>query len=105
MELPVLCLFLIQAIIDTLQVKFDDGKAGRVQKLKYFMNRMTDKQTNFVNKLKFQASTDGTAWTDVFTVDTYLREGWNEYKPDTALKYQYYRFFSATKGACQSWRN
>ena len=84
-----------------VQVKFTDGKVGRLSKLKYFMNRMTDKQTNFVNKLKFQASSDGTAWTDVFAADIYLREGWNEYKPNTYLKYQYYRFFSATKIACQ----
>ena len=84
-----------------VQVKFTDGRVGRLSKLKYFMNRMTDKQTNFVNKLKFQASSDGTAWTDVFAADIYLKEGWNEYKPNTSLKYQYYRFFSATKIACQ----
>lgn len=82
-----------------VQVMFDSGKVGRVTSVKYYMNRMTDKQTNFVNKLKFQSSTDGTTWTDVFTADMYLREGWNTYTPTTALSFQYYRFFSATKGA------
>ena len=65
------------------------------------MNIMIDKQTNFVGKLKFQSSSDGSTWTDIFAVDTYLREGWNTYTPTNALKLQYYRFFSATKGAWQ----
>mmetsp|Transcript_41820 Transcript_41820/g.48324 ORF Transcript_41820/g.48324 Transcript_41820/m.48324 type:complete len:161 (+) Transcript_41820:349-831(+) len=72
-----------------------------ITQLKYFMNRMIDKQTNFVGKLKFQSSADGTTWTDVFTADTYLKEGWNTYSPSSALSSQYYRFFSATKNACQ----
>lgn len=82
-----------------VQVKFDDGKIGRVTSVKYYMNRMTDKQTNFVGKLKFQSSTDGATWTDVFAADTYMREGWNTNTPTNALEAQYYRFFSATKGA------
>lgn len=65
------------------------------------MNRMADKQTNFVDKLKFQSSSDGTTWTDVFAVDKYLREGWNTFTPSSAVEVQYYRFFSATKAACQ----
>ena len=30
-----------------------------------------------------QLSSDGTTWTDVFAVDTYLREGWNTYTPNS----------------------
>ena len=82
-----------------VQVMFDSDKVGRLTSLKYYMNRMTDKQTNFVGKLKFQSSSDGTTWSDVFTADTYLREGWNTYIPTNALEFQYYRFYSATKGA------
>jgi len=84
-----------------VQVMFDSSKVGRLTKVRYFMNRMTDKQTNFVDKLKFQSSSDGSTWTDVFTADAYLREGWNNYEPDSAIKAQYFRFFSATKEACQ----
>ena len=84
-----------------VQVKFDDGKIGRVTSIKYYMNRMSDKQTNFVDKLKFQSSSDGSTWVDVFAVDKYLREGWNTYTPTSAIEVQYYRFFSATKSAWQ----
>jgi len=84
-----------------VQVKFDSGKVGRLTKVRYFMNRMKDKQTNFVDKLKFQSSSDGSTWTDVFAADAYLREGWNTYEADSAIKAQYYRFYSATKEACQ----
>lgn len=80
---------------------FGTGKVGRVSKVRYFMNKMIDKQTNYVGKLKFQGSSDGTTWTDIFVADRYMREGWNVHTPTTAVKYQYYRFFSATKGACQ----
>ena len=30
-----------------------------------------------------QLSSDGATWTDVFAVDTYLREGWNTYTPNS----------------------
>jgi hypothetical protein len=84
-----------------VQTDFGSGLVGRVDKLKFFMNRMTDKVTNFVDKLIFQSSADGSTWTDEYAADISLRVGWNTFTPATALKTQYYRFYSATKEACQ----
>ena len=41
--------------------------------------------------INFQLSSDGTPWTDVFAVDTYLREGWNTYTPNS----NHHRTFNA----------
>jgi hypothetical protein len=84
-----------------VQSKFVDGKVGRLTKVKYFMNRMVDKQENFVGKLKFQYSSDGSTWTEVFSAPTDMREGWNVHTPDNPISAQYFRFYSATKSACQ----
>jgi hypothetical protein len=84
-----------------VQVKFTDGMVGRVTKVRYFMNRMVNKQTNFVNIMKFQSSSDGSTWTDVFAAATDMREGWNEYTQTSVLKKQYYRFYSSNNSACQ----
>lgn len=84
-----------------VQAKFPTGLVGRLEKIKFFMGKMTDKPTNFVNILKFQESSDGTTWTDVWTADMYLREGWNVIMPDEPTTSNYYRFFAATYKACQ----
>ena len=77
-------------------------KVGVVEKVRYFMDRMTDKQDNFVGNIVFQQYNDATMnYTDVFTVDSSLREGWNEYDFTTALESTSYRFSFTSANACQ----
>ena len=40
------------------------------------MEDITDK-TLYVNKLKFQGSSDNSTWTDLWTADENIHEGWN----------------------------
>ena len=80
---------------------FGSELIGRVSSVKYFMNRMTDKVTNFVGKLMFQGSNDNSTWEDIFTADIYIREGWNTYTPSSSLKYRYYRFYANSSSSCQ----
>jgi hypothetical protein len=84
-----------------LPITFPEGKVGRVQKLKFFMGRMTDKMKNFVGKLKFQSSSDGTTWNDEYEADALLRQGWNDVEFASNLTSRSYRFFSAYKSACK----
>ena len=59
-------------------------------------------RANFVGNLKFQGSSDGTTYTDIFTVQQEIHEGWNYYDfRDDPLNYRYYRFYGAVKGACK----
>lgn len=81
--------------------QFDDGKVGRVSKIKFFMSRMTDKLTKFVNLLKIQGSNNNSTWTDLYIADIYMREGWNTYEPDSSMLYKYFRFYSSNYTACQ----
>ena len=84
-----------------LQVDFG-AYIGKLNKVKYFMNRMTDKQTNFVGNIAFQYySTGSSSYVDSFTVDGSLREGWNEYTFTAPLESSSYRFSFATARSCQ----
>ena len=84
-----------------LQVDFGTY-IGKLDKVKYFMNRMTDKQTNFVGNIAFQYyNTSSSSYEDSFTVDGFLREGWNEYTFTTPLESSSYRFSFVTAKSCQ----
>lgn len=64
------------------------------------MNRFT--RANFVGKLQFQGSSDGTTYTTIFTVGEEIHEGWNyyNYAQGSEPKYRYYRFFGSVAGSC-----
>ena len=84
-----------------LQVDFGTY-IGKLDKVKYFMNRMTDKQTNFVGNIVFQyLDSSNASYVDSFTVDGFLREGWNEHTFSTPLESTSYRFSFATAESCQ----
>ena len=57
---------------------------------------------NFIGKLKFQGSANGSTWTDIFVVGQEIHEGWNyyNYPAGQELKYRYYRFYGTTWGSC-----
>jgi hypothetical protein len=48
---------------------------GVIREFKYFMNRFT--RENFIGKLWFQGSNDGTTYSNIFIVGEEIHEGWN----------------------------
>lgn len=55
---------------------FKENHVGMLSQVKYFMGDIEDK-AQYVDNLKFQGSADNTTWTDLFTVDENVHEGWN----------------------------
>jgi hypothetical protein len=64
------------------------------------MKRFT--RANIINNLKFQGSSDGVTYSDIFTVGQEIHEGWNyySYPEGQELKYRFYRFFGNATGSC-----
>lgn len=54
---------------------FKSGYVGILREVKYFMNRFT--RDNFIGKLWFQGSNDGTTYSNIFIVGEEIHEGWN----------------------------
>jgi hypothetical protein len=79
---------------------FRSGYVGVLNEVKYFMSRFN--RGWLVGKLKFQGSSDGATWTDIFIVGEEIHEGWNyyNYPEGEELKYRYYRFFGTGYGSC-----
>lgn len=73
---------------------FKEGHVGVLSQVKYFIEGLTS--SNFVNITKFQGSNDGTTYTDIFTINETIHEGWNYYKFDNSSmpRYRYYKFES-----------
>jgi hypothetical protein len=65
------------------------------------MNDIKDR-TSFVDSTKFQGSMDGVTYTDLFTIDDYLHDGWNYYDwfDTTSPKFNFYRFYGSKAGGC-----
>jgi len=81
---------------------FKANHVGMLSQVKYFMGDLDVKST-FVDKLKFQASSDNTTWVDLFTADENVHEGWNYHKWENANdkpKYRFYRLYSANRDGC-----
>ena len=71
-----------------------------MSEVKYFMPVFV--KSTISNKLKFQGSSDGIVYADIFTVGQEIHEGWNYYDfRDNNLKYRYYRFQGSAVGACK----
>jgi hypothetical protein len=59
-------------------------------------------KTNFVGKLAFQGSNDGSTYDTIFTVGNEIHEGWNYYSyRENNLKYRYYKFQGNGVGSCR----
>lgn len=83
-------------------MEFKEGHVGMLSQIKYFMPTLNDK-TVFVGKTKFQGSNDGVTYTDLFTIDENLHEGYNyQYWEDPAdqPQYRFYRFYGPSKFGC-----
>lgn len=79
---------------------FRSGYVGVINEVKYFMNRFT--KSNYVGKLKFQGSNNGTIWDDLIVIGKEIHEGWNYYNQPEGqeFKYRYYRFYGSGSGSC-----
>jgi hypothetical protein len=74
------------------QVKYKQDHVGVLDEVKFFINQLTDK-TPFNGNLKFQGSDDGTTFTDLWTIDLGVHEGWNSKDFETNKpSYNIYRF-------------
>jgi hypothetical protein len=71
---------------------FSQGFVGVISEVKIFMKVFV--KNNVVGKLSFQGSSDGVTYTNIFTVDDEIHEGWNyfDYRENN-LKYRFYRFY------------
>ena len=61
-------------------------------------------KANFMDITTFQGSNDGSTYTDLFTMDVNLHEGWNYFKWEDAAdqpRYRYYRFYAQQVGGCK----
>ena len=75
---------------------FKENHVGMLSQVRYFLGDITDKSI-YVDKLKFQGSQDNSSWTDLYTADDNIHEGWNYHKWETASeqpKYRFYRLFN-----------
>ena len=63
-------------------MKFRPGFVGLLSQVKYFMNNIN--KATYSGNLKFQGSNDMSTWTDLFTVDDNIHEGWNYHSWDTS---------------------
>lgn len=84
-------------------MRFKPGHVGLLSQVKYFMGNIASKAT-YSGVLKFQGSDDGTTFTDLFSADDNIHEGWNYHEwTDAADKprYNQYRFYAAGASACR----
>ena len=60
------------------QIQYKENHVGVLDEAKFFINNLTDKDP-FVDNLVFQGSDDGAEFTDLWTVDKSIHEGWNSH--------------------------
>jgi len=58
------------------QVQYKENHVGVLEQVKFFINEMIDKSP-YVGSLVFQGSDDGATFTDLWTIDSAVHEGWN----------------------------
>ena len=81
---------------------FKANHVGMLSQVKYFMGDIEQKE-NYADLLKFQGSSDNTTWTDLFTADENIHEGWNYYQWEVATdqpKYRFYRLYNSLDKGC-----
>ena len=83
------------------QIEYKENHVGVLDEAKFFINRLVDK-TPFVGNLVFQGSDDGVTFTDLWTIDKSVHEGWNSKDFETNRpSYHIYRFQGANSGSCR----
>jgi hypothetical protein len=81
--------------------EFKDGFVGLISQVRWYMGDISNKEV-FNAITKFQGSIDGTTYTDLFTLDDNLHEGWNYHNWEAASepKFRFYRFSGTVVGSC-----
>jgi len=82
-------------------VAFKEDHVGYLSTAKWFITEISDK-TVLSGVTTFQGSDDDSTWTDLFTFDDNVHEGWNYYnwEDDEQPAYRYYRFYGTEDGSC-----
>lgn len=81
---------------------FGEGYVGLLSQIKFFMGQYSSK-TTYEGKLSFEGSNDNSTYTNIFTANSSLNEGWNYHTYSNAADYpgyRYYRFFGSGSGSC-----
>jgi len=82
-------------------MEFRKGYVAVLSKVRFYLG---DKRgmSKYASITKFQGSSDGTTYTDLFTFDENVHTGWNyhEWEADKHPKYRFYRFYGAEKYSC-----
>lgn len=82
-------------------MEFNQGFVGILSQVKFFLKKVN--LATFTNNLEFQGSNDGASWSNIFTTDGNVHEGWNYKKfdePASRPTYRVYRFFGKVTGSC-----
>jgi hypothetical protein len=83
-------------------MEFKSGFIGQISQVKFYLSNINT--ATFTNNLKFQGSMDKNSWSDLFTVDENVHEGWNYHKWNDAAsypKFRAYRFYGSAAGSCK----
>jgi len=84
-------------------IKFKEGHVALLSQVKWFLKDFNDNSI-FADETKLQGSNDGVTYTDIFTMDENVHEGWNYHKwedPADYPRYRYYRFYGTKSGSCR----
>jgi hypothetical protein len=87
-----------------VKISFRDDYVAILDKVRFFLP-VTQATSTYEDELKFQGSSDGSTWTDLYTADGNVHAGWNYAQWDTSTgatqpKYRHYRFQGTGAGAC-----
>jgi len=81
---------------------YKEGHVALISQVKWFLSDIQDKSI-YADETKLQGSNDGTTYTDIFTMDENIHDGWNYHKwtdPADYPRYRYYRFYGTKAGSC-----
>ena len=86
------------------QLSADDSYVFQVDKVKVFINNLLD-ISPYDAFLKLQGSDSAQeTWTDIYTFDGYIHEGWNTIMPEDGqppFSYNTFRFYGEKVGSCR----
>lgn len=84
------------------QVQYKENHVGVLDEVKFFINEMIDKSP-YVGSLIFQGSDNGVDFTDLWTIDAGVHEGWNshDFEDIGQPAFNIYRFQGSAPGACR----
>lgn len=82
-------------------MEFREGYVASLSKVKYIVADIA--KDKFIDVLAFEASNDGSTYTNLFTVDYNVGSGWNTHEFDSTdlPKYKFYRFKGSAASSCK----